>query len=247
MRIRGGFVAVLLFILVGSASALTVDELIAKNIEAKGGIEKIRAIHSMRQTGKIQFGSNTLALVVLAKRPDLLRQEASWQGLTSVTAYDGSVGWRIRPFRGRTDPEKMATDDLKSVQLDADMDGPLIDYKAKGNTVEYLGTEDVDGTDAHKLKVTLKNGDVRYIFLDPDYFLEIRTLDQTRIRGAEQEVETDLGNYEQVGGVYFPFSIEAGEKGQPKGQKITIDKIEINVDIDDAIFHFPASKPAAGK
>jgi len=247
MRIRSGFVAALLFILVGSASALTVDELIAKNIEAKGGIDKIRAIHSMRATGKLQVRSNNFAFASISKRPDSLRQEVSMQGLTSVTAYDGSVGWRIRPFRGRTDPEKMAADDLKSVQLDADMDGPLVDYKTKGNTVEYLGTEDVDGTDAHKLKVTLKNGDVRYIYLDPDYFLEIRYLDQTRIRGAEQEFETDLGNYEQVGGVYFPFSIEAGEKGGPKDQKITIDKIEVNVDIDDAIFHFPASKPAPGK
>src|SRR6202008_3813539 len=113
-------------------------------------------------------------------------------------------------------PEKMSGDEIKGLQLNADIDGPLIDYKAKGNTVEYLGTEDVDGTDAHKLKVTLKNGDVRFVYLDPDYFLEIRTLDQTRIRGAEQEEESDIGEYEQVNGVYIPFSIETGPKGEPK-------------------------------
>jgi outer membrane lipoprotein-sorting protein len=247
MRIRSGLVAALLFLVVAGASAFTVDELIAKNIQAKGGIEKMRTIRSLRRSGKIQFGSTSMGFVALNKRTDMVRTELSWQGLTSITAYDGSVGWRVRPFRGRTDPEKIAADDLKSLQQDADIDGPLIDYKAKGNTIEYLGTEDVDGTDAHKLKVTLKNGNVRYIYLDPDYFLEIRLIDQTRIRGAEEEQQTDLGNYEQVNGVFFPFSVEVGDKGQPAYQKITLEKIEVNVDLDDAIFHFPVPPATSGK
>ncbi len=141
----------------------------------------------------------------------------------------------------------MAQDALKSLQLDADLDGPLVDYKAKGHTVEYLGTEDVDGTDAHKLKITLKNGDVRYVYLDPDYFLEIRVLDQTRIRGAQEEQETDLGDYEQVNGVYLPFSIETGPKGGPKDTQITIEKTEPNIDLDDSMFHFPPAPAKPGK
>ena len=247
MRIRSGLMAALLCVLAGGASALTVDELIAKNIEARGGLEKIRSIQSLRQTGKVQFGSTALGYAWLGKRPGMVRSEISWQGLTSVSAYDGTVGWRINPFRGRIDPEKMAADDVKPMQLDADMDGPLIDYQAKGNKVEYLGTEDVDGTDAHKLKVTLKNGDVRYIYLDPDYYLDIRVIDQTRIRGAQQETETDLGDYEQVNGVFLPFSIESGPKGGPKDAKVTIDKAEANVELDDALFHFPAAPAASSK
>jgi outer membrane lipoprotein-sorting protein len=231
--------------MISGASALTVDEVIAKNIEARGGLEKIRAIKSFRCTGKIQFGSRNLQYKWMVMRPGMVRQEASFQGLTAVTAYDGKVGWRIQPFQGRLDPEKMPEDNVKSLQLDADLEGPLVDYKTKGHKVEYLGTEDVDGTDAHKLKVTLKNGDIRYVFLDPDYFLEIRWLDQSRIRGAEQELETDLGNYEKVEGVYFPFSIEAGSKGGPKGQKITIEKVEVNPPLEDSLFHFPGSP--AGK
>jgi hypothetical protein len=251
MRIVTRLMATLLFIAVGNASALTVDELVAKNIEARGGIEKIRAIRSLRETGRFEIGgdgfSAKMGFTALAKRPDMLRSEISFQGLTAITAYDGTVGWRIQPFRGRVDPEKMAADDMKQLKLQADIDGPLVDYKAKGNIVEYLGTEDVDGTDAHKLKVTLKTGDVRYIYLDPDYFLEIRYIDQTRIRGALEEEETDVGNYEQINGVYFPFSIESGSKGQPKGQKIVIEKIDANVDIDDALFHFPSPPAPAGK
>lgn len=241
MRIRIGLMGAILFSLVGGANALTVDELIARNIEARGGLEKIRAIQSLRQTGKIQFGSTALGFTWLGKRSDMVRTEMSFQGLTAITAYDGSVGWRIQPFRGRIDPEKMSADDIKPMQLDADLDGPLIDYQKKGNKVEYLGTEDVDGTEAHKLKVTLKNGDVRYTYLDPDYYLEIRFIDQTRIRGAQEESETDLGDYEQINGVFFPFSIESGPKGGSKDAKITFDKIEANVDLSDTLFHFPAA------
>lgn len=247
MRIRIGLIAAILFVLVSGASALTVDELIARNIEAKGGLEKIRAIQSLRQTGKVQFDSTNVGYVWLGKRPGMVRTEISFQGLTAINAYDGSVGWRIQPFRGRIDPEKMAADDVKPMQLDADMDGPLIDYQKKENKVEYLGTEDVDGTEAHKLKVTLKNGDVRYIYLDPDYYLDIRVIDQTRIRGAQEETETDLGDYEQVNGVFLPFSIESGPKGGPKNVKVTIDKAEANVELDDALFHFPAAAPGSGK
>lgn len=251
MRIQISLVIALFFIAVVNASAITVDELIAKNIEARGGLEKLRAIQSLKETGRLEFAggffSAKMSYVSLAKRPEMLRSEAVFQGLTAVNAYDGSVGWRIFPFRGRLDPEKLSADEVKQLKLAADIDGPLVDYKTKGNIVEYLGTEDVDGTDAHRLKVTLKTGNVRYIYLDPDYYLEIRYLDQTRIRGSLEEEETDLGNYEQVNGVFFPFSIETGAKGQPKTQKITIEKVEVNIDLDDAIFHFPAAPAAAGK
>ncbi|HSP07510.1 MAG TPA: hypothetical protein VLR94_10055 [Acidobacteriota bacterium] len=247
MKIRKGWVVSVLFMFAASAGAITADELIAKNIEAKGGIEKMRAVKSLRQTGTIRFGeggAGDLSYTALSKRPNMIRTEVSRQGLTAISAYDGAAGWAVRPFFGRKDPEKMSADDMKGMQLQADMDGPLVDYKTKGNRVEYLGTEDVDGTEAHKLKITLKNGDVRYVYLDPDYFLEIRILDQTKIRGVEEEEETDLGDYVQVNGVYLPFSIEVGSKGGPRFQKITIDKAEANLDIDDALFHFPAT---AGK
>jgi outer membrane lipoprotein-sorting protein len=128
------------------------------------------------------------------------------------------------------------------MKINADLEGPLVDYKSKENTVEYLGTEDVDGTEAHKLKVTFKSGDIRYIYLDPDYFLEIRNVDVTRVRGAEQVEETDIGNYEKVEGLFFPYAIESGPKDGPKESAITIEKAEVNVNLDESVFHFPASK-----
>ncbi len=111
--------------------------------------------------------------------------------------------------------------------------------KRKGARSTYLGPEDVDGTLAHKLKVVRKNGDVSYVYLDPDHFLEIRILTQRTEQGAQVEVETDLGDYEKIAGVFFPFSIDAGPKGSADKQKIVFEKADANVPVDDAEFKFP--------
>ena len=220
---------------------LTVDALVAKNIEAKGGIDALRAVRSVRFTGKmlVNQGQIEFAYTQTKKRPGQVRAEATLQGMTLVQAYDGTEGWKISPFGGRKDPEKMSVDDAKSLVEDAEIDGPLVDWEAKGSTVEYLGPEDVDGTLAHKLKVVRKNGDVSYVYLDPDYFLEIRILTQRLEQGAQVEVETDLGDYEKIAGVFFPFSIEAGPKGSTDKQKIILEKAEANVQVGDAEFKFP--------
>ena len=225
--------------------APTIDELVAKNIEAKGGADALRALKSVRLTGKVLVSQGQIEFryVQTRKRPGEIRTEATLQGMTAIQAYDGKEGWRVSPFQGRKDPEKMSTDDAKSLIEDAEIEGPLFDWKAKGSTVDYLGTEDVEGTLAYKLKVVRKNGDVNFVYLDPDHFLEIRILTQRIEHGAQVEVETDLGDYEKVGGVFIPFSEEAGSKGSSDKQKTVIEKGEANVAVDDAVFRFPA--PAA--
>jgi hypothetical protein len=222
----------------------TVDQLVAKNIEAKGGAAALHDLQTLRLTGKmlVQEGQIQLTFMQIKKRPDEVRSEASLQGMTQIEAYDGKDGWKVSPFFGRKDPERMSADDVKALVEDAEMDGPLVDWQAKGNAVEYLGIEDVDGTPAHKLKVVRKNGDVSFVYLDPDHFLEIRVLTQRTRHGAYEEVETDLGDYEKAGGVFVPTSIEFGRKGAPDKQRIIIDKVEANAPVDDTVFHFPASK-----
>lgn len=224
---------------------LTVNELVDKNIAAKGGAEAIQSLKAVRVAGRmlVNSGQIELSYVQTKKRPDSVRVEATLQGLTLVQAYDGAQGWQISPFSGRKDPEKMSADDIKSLVEDADIAGPLVDWKAKGSEVEYLGLEDVDGTMAHKLRVKRKNGDTAYVFLDPDHFLEIRIVSQRLEHGAQIEVETDLGDYEKVGGVFVPFSFEAGRKGSPDKQKIIISKADANLLVDDAVFQFPVATP----
>jgi hypothetical protein len=221
----------------------TVDELVAKNIEAKGGATALQSLQSVRFTGKLLVNEGQIQFGYLQtkKRPGAVRTDATLQGMTAVQAYDGKEGWKISPFQGRKDPEKLSADDLKSLIEDAEIDGPLVDWKAKGSTVDYLGTEDVDGTLAYKLKVVRKDGDVCFVYLDPDHFLEIRVLTQRIEHGAQTEVETDFGDYEKIGGVFLPFSVEAGSKGSPDKQKIIIEKADANVPVDDALFRFPAA------
>jgi len=224
------------------------EELVNKNIQAKGGIEKIKAIQSIRITGKLSAGGGlTAALVQENQRPNLVREAVSLQGMTAVTAYDGTTGWQIQPFGGHKDPELMGEDDLRGLLLDADFDGPLVDYKEKGNTVEFLGHDVVDGDDALRLKVTLKDGDIVYYYLDPDTFLAIRKEVQKFIRGSVRESVTDLGSYKPVAGVMYPFSISQGSKANPGAQTTTIEKIEVNVPIDKADFAVPASLKQAPK
>jgi hypothetical protein len=167
--------------------------------------------------------------------------------MTSVTAFDGTTGWQIQPFGGHKDPELMGEDDLRDMQLDMDFDGPLVDYREKGNTIEYMGHDTVDGDDALRLKVTLKNGDIVYYFLDPDTFLEIRREVQEFIRGSVRESVTEFGSYKPVAGVMYPFSIAQGSKENPAEQTTTIEKIDVNVPIDKADFAVPSSLKQAEK
>ena len=225
------------------ATAPTLDELVAKNIEAKGGAQAVHALQSLKRTGTllVNEGKIRLAYTQTKKRPLEVRTEATLQGMTAVQAFDGKEGWQISPFQGRKDPERMSADDVKALMEDAEMDGPLVDWKEKGSMIEYVGREDVDGTNAYKIKVTRKNGDINFVYLDPDHFLEIRILTQRIQQGALVETETDLGDYEKINGVFVPTSVDAGGKGDADKQKIVIDKAEGNQPVDDAVFHFPTT------
>src|ERR687890_524822 len=177
------------------------------------------------------------------RRPNLVRQEFLIQGMVGVTAYDGRTGWKIEPWNGKKDAEALSEEEMKGIIEDSDLDGPLVNYKQKGVKVEYVGMDEVEGTDAYKLKVTLAGGDVRVYYMDTDYFVPIKIDTKRMVRGAEREYETILGDYKEVAGWYLPFSIESGVKGSPNRQKITYEKIEANVALDDSRFAKPAVKP----
>jgi hypothetical protein len=240
---RWMFPAIVLLCLSAYAFSQTADELVTKNIEAKGGLEKIKAVKTLRMSGRAeQPDGPPLAVVIEHARPDEIRQDITIAGMTMVQAYDGKAGWMIQPFGGRKDPQLMGEDDLRDLTVDADIDGPLVDYKAKGNTVEYMGHDTVDGDDALRLKVTLKNGDVLYYDLDPDSYLEIRREAQEFIRGSIKETVMEYGSYKAVEGVMYPFSMAVWPKSDPT-QMLTVsfDKVEVNVPLANSVFAVPAS------
>ena len=220
-------------------SAQTVDEVIKKNIDAHGGVQKLKAVKSVKATGKITPQGLEIPITLQQKRPGMVRMDAVFQGKAFVQAYDGETGWKIDPFQGSPEPEKVAGDDLKDLQEQSDLDGPLVDYKEKGHSVELIGKEDMEGTPVYKLKLTLKNGDVRYYYLDAENYLELKVTSKRKTPGGEVDVDQYLGNYKPVNGIMFPFSIESKVKGQSQNQ-ITIEKMELDVPVEDSLFKMPA-------
>jgi hypothetical protein len=233
----------LLLLAAGSAQAWTAEELVAKNIEAHGGAAALAKVQTVRRSGQmiVNSGQFTLGYVETRRRPSSVKEEASLQGLTQVEAYDGKDGWRIDPFQGRKDPERTSADDLKGLIEDAQIGGPLEGYAARGATLEYMGTEDIDGTDAHKIRVSQKSGDIQYVYLDPDYFLEIRVESERLVRGVKQVFVADFGEYEKVEGVYWATAITAGRKGDSDPAKIVFDKVEVNIPLAQNYFSFPGA------
>lgn len=232
-----------LWLAAAQAQALTAAELVAKNIEAKGGAAALQAVKSLRREGRliVNGGQFVLDLQETKQRPESIRTEISMQGLAQVQAYDGKEGWRIDPFGGRKDPERMPADDVREYAEDASIDGVLADAAAAGQQIDYLGTEDIDGTPAHKLRVTRKDGGAQYVYLDPDYFLEIRVESQRTVRGVRRTAVTDYGNYEKVGGVFWPLSIESGIKGEGDPAKFEYRTAVVNPEIAPDYFSFPAT------
>ncbi len=230
----------------GAARAQSVDEIIAKNIEAHGGMEKMESVKTVRVSGRLLEGGFRARFVQENKRPDKVREETIIQGLVAIEAYDGKTGWRVSPFGGRKDPVLVSADDLKGLMVDADIDGPLVNYKAKGNRAELEGHDSVEGTDCYKIKLTLKDGDVRYYYLDTDSYMEIKIEDDRTIRGTVEKSEMYFGDYEKVDGIYYSFAYEGSEVGNPRRVKYTVEKIEVNEPLADSLFEMPATAGAEG-
>ena len=228
------------------AQAPTADDIIAHYVKTVGGADKIQAIRTLRRIGKLTGDDGFEAGVMEeSSRPNRVRQEFSIQGMARIKAYDGANGWKIDPFGGKKDPEALSEEELRSIVEDSDFDEPLIDYKQKGNKVEYAGTDQIEGTDVYKLRVTLKSGDTRTYYMDTASYVPIKMDAKQIIRGTPQETETTLGDYKQVAGWFLPFSMEGREKGSSGSWKITWNKIEFNVPIDSTRYFRP-KPPASG-
>lgn len=221
------------------------EELVGKYIAARGGMDNIKALTSIRMSGKLEFQGIQAQFKVETKPDSLVRETLTLQGMALVHAYDGSEAWQIDPFQGRRDPERLGEDDSRDLIETYDFYGPLVDYQRKGSKIEYLGHSLVDGDDALLLKVTLRNGDIVKCYLDPETFMEIRRERQMFVRGKVHQSYMNLGSYKKVNGVYFPFSTDAGTPGDPSNDnKLTLSGIEANVTIPDSEFRMP--KDSAG-
>jgi len=227
---------------------LTVDQIIAKHTEAVGGIDKLNAIQSVSMTGNavLMGGQFEAPMTLKMKRPSSLRTDITVNGQSVTQAFDGTVAWSINPFMSGPDPQKASDEDAQQMREDSDfIEGSLVNYKAKGSTIELIGKEDVAGAQAYKLKVTKKSGSVDYEYLDAKTFLPVRGTGKRKQAGQEMDIETLPSNYKQVNGVMMPFALTQNMNGNAL-MDLKIEKIEVNVPIDDAIFHMP-DKPKEEK
>jgi outer membrane lipoprotein-sorting protein len=245
----------MILILVVSVAGLTaednVDQLIAKYLEARGGLAKIQAIQTMRVTGKMMAGPQELPISFEFKRPNQVRLEITFQGQSIVQAFDGKQGWSINPLAGyqggKKDAQPMGPDETKEFEVQADMDGPLVDYAKKGHKVEYAGQESVEGSQAYKLKVTLKNGTITTMFLDADTYLDVKDSSKMKLRDTEVENDVIYSDFKEVGGMMIAHSMEIKAKGAPAGQKMIFEKVELNVPVDAMRFVMPEKAPETPK
>jgi outer membrane lipoprotein-sorting protein len=245
MRLRTLCIA-LLFLLPAAAFAQTADEILAKVLAARGGLDKMRAINSERVSGQISFGDVSGSFAVELKRPLKMHMQITIQDKTMVRVYDGkSQGWANNPFAGKVEPEAMSGEELKNITEESDFDGPLVDYKSKGNQIELVGKDKVEDKDVWRLKLTTKNGDVRFYLFDANSFLLLKWEGKRKFQEQEIPVESHFSDYREVGGVKFAFAIDSGSSATELTQKIRIEKIELNPELNDGEFGKPAAVPVA--
>ena len=232
--------------LVPLAFAQTADEIINKAIAARGGMDKIKSVQSLNMEGTISFGGDESGkLIAEWRRPGKFRQELVTGGKSILRITNGKEGWALNPFAGDTAPRPLTAEEMNLVAEQADFDKPLVDYKAKGNNVELLGKEQVEGKDAYKLKLTLKGGAVRYEYIDAASFLETKWNGKITNDGKEVEFNTFFRDYRSVDGLQFPFTIDTDTVGSDAKQKIVFDKIEVNPTLNDSQFEKPPAKAVA--
>jgi outer membrane lipoprotein-sorting protein len=240
------FYITLLCFLPPMASGQTADDIVKKALEARGGIDKIRAVQSERVTGHLSSSQGIEGAFVLElKRPHKMHTEIIVEGQTVVRVYDGkSAGWMINPFAEKKEAQPMTAEDLKGIPDESDMDGPLVDYKSKGYQIELAGKEDLDGKPVYRLKLTNTNGDVRFYLIDASTFLTSKWEGVRKIGDKEIPWGSSFSDYRDVQGLKYPFKIEQGSPGTEIKQTLTAEKIEIDPPIDESRFTKPAD-PAA--
>jgi outer membrane lipoprotein-sorting protein len=243
-------------------ASLSAAQIVEKNIAARGGLSAWHAVKTLTWSGKMDVGGNNrqtlvvpgppsktalppprpteqvqLPFVLELARPRKSRLEIQFNGQTAVQVYDGTHGWKLRPFLNRHQVENYSAEESKAAAELADLDGPLIDYAAKGTTVALDGTETIDGQRAYKLKLTLKDKQVQHVWIDAKTFLELR-MDGTprRLDGRYHPVWVYLRDYKAFSGLLMPTVYETTVEGVKTTEKINIDNIVVNSKLPDSRF-----------
>ncbi len=229
------------------ALAADLDDVLAKHYETMGGLDKIKAVKTMKTTGTFMMQGMEFPYTTTHLRPSMIRVDVTAMGMAIVQAWDGESGWSIMPMSGSTDPQKMSGLEAKGFEMQADFDGPLVDWKDKGYTVELVGEDEIEGTAVYHLKVVMDEETTLDFYLDTEYYLTIMTRSKMTMEETEVIQETYLSDYEEVDGLVSARSIETRMGGVVQNQ-IQVTSVEYGIDVDESIFAMPeaAAAPTTG-
>jgi outer membrane lipoprotein-sorting protein len=212
----------------------TVDDVIAKNVLARGGLEKLRGIQSVKQTSRSVFGGMEVTTVIYRKRPNMMRQEMTMGGQAGVVAFDGQTAWQVNPAMGVASPTPVSGSELEMAKEQADFDGTLVDSRQKGYTIELVGAASVDGKRAVQLRISAPGKRVQHCYLDADTGLEMKVVSES----PQGPIETQMSDYRDVDGVKFPFLLRFLQGGVERA-RLQVEKVELNAAIENSMFRMP--------
>ena len=225
------------------AGKLTAAEIVARNVQARGGLKAWRAVRTLSLSGKLEAGgakNPELPFVLKMKRDHMSRLEILFQNQTALQVYDGAQGWKVRPYLGRDEVEPFTAEEKKAALDWQDLDGPLVDYAKKGTRVELQGTEAVEGHKAYKLKLTLKDGTERHVWIDAASFLERKIEGQPRrLDGKSRNVTIFYRDYQTEDGLTVPRVLETVVETGKQPYKMTIEHVMVNQPMEDKLFAKP--------
>jgi len=237
MKKLTAFLTVLFLVIGNSVMSQSLDDILKEHFTAIGQ-DNLLKVNTQKLTGKMIQGGIEIPFIQMAKRPDKIRVEGTFQGLTFIQTFNGKEGWSLNPFAGVTDPQPMSEDELKGMHYQADMDGMLWNWNEKGYTVALDGKEDMEGTSCYKIKLDTKEGDSFTYYIDADSYLMLRTNSKMKRMGNEMESDTYYSNYMMTEGIAVPAKIETKMKDQLMGT-LVIETVELNTELDDALFEKP--------
>lgn len=231
-----------IFAISTSVNAQTAEEIVAKHIEATGGNDAYKGIKTAKMIGKTQVGPGMEApMSITSVNSKAFRMELTIQGMTMIQAVNGDKGWKVVPFQGNPEPQPMTPEEVKMMSSQLDLTGDFYDYKAKGNQIEFVGTDDMEGTEVYKLKVTKKDGTVLYHYLDKSTYYDLKQTQKVKVQDKEMETATLFSNYKKTNtGLVMPFTMSGDMSGEMQWTSI-----EINPHVEESIFNMPGAKGAA--
>ncbi len=230
MKLPKAILTFFILLLFSKAYTQTADEIVDKYIKAIGGKDAWEKVNTIKQEAILDANGTEINVELITVHEKGSRQTISFAGMSGYTIFTPSAGYNYYPWQGHLKPEAITPEELKENEDNMDAQGPLIDYKEKGHTVEYVGMDDFEGTDCYKIKLTEKSGKIITFYIDPSNYFVIHSVTITKANGQESESKTDFSNYQKLPeGIWIPMNIGGGNT-------VKIKKTEINVAVDESVF-----------